>query len=518
MGVKSRKRGRGAVQSLAVVPQPTAIAGQTIFYGGGTSYFAAQHSDSRQRLILPHKDELHKLRAQDRTLMALKSRVFAENYGPGAALRHFASMIGSLKPQSISGDDEWSKIAEERFNQVTGSALSFDAGGRLTLPMWQVMGTYRALLDADCFTVFTRSPTTGTARLMGYEGLCVEQGKDCDTPNWIDGIECNPATRFPLRYCFVERNAKGETFNRILPGAVVHHHFTPQSYSARRGVPAFAHCLNNFQDIIETTAFQKQALKVAALIGLTPADESPMGPTSQMGVSSPLQRESIFLPPTTSATATLPATKVTFEQAMEGGLVSTRPMKTLHDGRPHPNGEEFKKTMLREAAIGLDMPPQLLYFMDDPGGAWTRVLLELAARTITNHHVNHLAPFVRRVWAYVVANEMRLGNIPEPSKGDWLKIKLTPPRMPTADLGKMGRLYIELRKTCLQSHRGIYEELGMDYEDEIDQCGREFKLMMDTEVKHGLPPGSLTNALLPMGQTVDSLNHPESQDTANSPA
>jgi hypothetical protein len=143
-----------------------------------------------------------------------------------------------------------------------------------------------------------------------------------------------------------------------------------------------------------------------------------------------------------------------------------------------------------------------------------RELLELAAKTITNHHVNRLAPFMRRVWAYVVAIGMEQGDIPEPSKGDWLKIKLTPPRMPTADLGKMGRLYIELRKTCLQSHRGIYEELGLDHEEEIDQCGREFKLMMETDTKYGLPPGSLTNALLPQGQTIDSLNHPNSESAA----
>jgi len=233
-----------------------------------------------------------------------------------------------------------------------------------------------------------------------------------------------------------------------------------------------------------------------------------------MGVSSPLQRETIYLPPTTSATATQPAIKETFEQAMEGGIVSTRPMKAVHDERPHPNGETFKLQLLREAAIGLNMPPQLLFFMDDPGGAYARIILEIAARTITDHHVNHLAPFVRRVWAYVVAKGMALGDIPEPQSGDWLKIKLTPPRMPTADLGKMGRLYIELRKTCLQSHRGVYEELGMDYEDEIDQCGREFRLMMDTEAKYGLPPGSLTNALLPMGQTVDSLMNPDAGGSA----
>ncbi len=511
MGKATRKRARSVVPAgiSGGGGGPTASSAVTV-WSGGTSYFGAQASDARKSIILPPKDEMLRLRAQDRTLLALKSRVFAENYGPGAALWNLAAMIGSLKVQSISGDEAWSQQAEDYFNRLTGSALSFDAGGRINLAMWQVLSTYRRFVDGDKFDVFTVSPTSGRARLMGYEGLCVETGQGCEGPGWIDGIECNPTTRFPLRYCFVQRDSKGVAVNKILNGAAVHHHVTNRSFSARRGVPALAHALNNFQDIVETTAFQKQALKVAAMIGLTPADESPTGPLSQMGVSAPLQRETIYLPPTTSATATQPAIQATFEQAMEGGQVSTRPMKAVHDERPHPNGQAFKKDLLYEAAIGLNMAPQLLFFMDDPGGAYARIILELAARTITDHHVNHLAPFMRRVWAYVVAIGMQQGDIPEPQSGDWLKIKLTPPRMPTADLGKMGRLYIELRKTCLQSHRGIYEELGMDYEDEIDQCGREFKLLMDTEAKYGLPPGSLTNALLPMGQTMDSLRNPAS--------
>lgn len=496
---------------MASIPTPVAaVAGATVVWGGGTSYFGAQQSDARQALILPPKDAALGLRADARTLLALKSRVFAENYGPGGALSLLASMIGALKVQSISGDNAWSARAEEYFNQVTGSGLSFDAGGRINLPMWQVLSTKRRLVDGDMFSVFTDSPSSGRIRLMGYEGLCVEQGKGCDGPGWADGIDCDPVTRFPRQYCFVERNAKGVAVNRILPGRAVHHHMTNGTFSGRRGVPALAHCLNNFQDIIETTAFQKQALKVAALIGLTPEDDAnPGGPMTQMGVSGPLQRETIYLPPTTVATATVPAIRATFEQAMEGGLVATRPMKAVHDERPHPNGEVFKQTLLREAAIGLGMPPQLMFFMDDPGGAYARIILEMAARTVADHHVNHLAPFMRRVWATVVARGMELGEIPQPSSGDWMKIKLTPPRMPTADLGKMGRLYIELRKTCLQNHRGIYEELGLDHEDEIDQCGKELKLMLDTEKKYGLPLGALTNSLLPMGTTMYGLMNPQ---------
>lgn len=472
---------------------------------GQTTYFGAQFSESRQSMQLGPKDAADQLRAPERTILALKSRVLAENYGPGAALWNLASMIGALKVQSISGDPTWSALAEEYFNRITGSALSFDAAGRHALGMYQVMTTFRRLVDGDAFTAYTDSPS-GHARVMGYEGLCVEQGRDKNPYRWADGIECDPITRFPLRYCFIGKDAKGAPTERVLEGRVVHHHVTNRTFSARRGVPAMAHALNNFQDIIETTAFQKQAMKIAAMIGLTPkADPNPGGPFANAGLGAPLQRESVYLPPTTSAAPTSPQTKVIYEEAMAGGLVGTRPFDVVHDDRPHPNGESFKQTLLREAAIGLNMPPQLLFFMDDPGGAYARIILDLASRTIADHHANHLAPFMRRTWAYVIALGIKSGDVPAPSKGDWLKIKLTPPRMPTADIGKMGRLYIELRRIGLQSHRAIYEELGMDYEDEIDQVGAEFRLFLDTEKKYNLPPGSLTNSLLPQGSTIQSL-------------
>lgn len=515
MGRTKRTRGRAAVAVPAVAAAPVMSAGMTGFIVGGSSYFGAQTSDDRRDLILPDKDERLGLRADARTLLALKSRVFAENYGPGAALMNLASMIGALKVQSISGDEAWSAIAEDYFNRQTGSGLLFDAGGRVNFSMWQVLSSYREFVDGDMFTVYTQSPTSGRARVMGYEGLCVEQGPDCKGPQWVDGVECDPVTRFPLRYCFVQRDRNGVKKYSMLPGRVVHHHMTNRSFSAVRGRPALAHCLNNFQDIIETTAFQKKALKIAAMIGLTPEDNTSMGPLSQMGVAAPLQRETVYLPPTTAATATQPPIRATYEQAIEGGLITTRRMKAVHDERPHPNGEKFKEQLLREGAIGLGMAPQLLFFMDDPSGAYSRIILELAAKTITDHHVQRLAPWCRRSWAYVVARGMAIGDIPEPQSGDWLKIKLTPPRMPTADLGRMGRLYIELRKTCLQNHRGIYEELGLDYEDELDQCGREMRLMMDIEEKYKLPPGSMTNALLPMGQSMHGLENPDQGANGN---
>lgn len=493
--------------------QPAKSAVGANYYGGawGSSYFGAQTSDSRGRLILPNIRTEDQIRAPERTILALKSRLLAENYGPGAALRNLATLIGALKPQSASKDEAWRPLAEDYFDRVTNSPLTFDAGGRFTLTTYQPMTTFRRMVDGDMATVLGRS-NSGHARVMGYEGLCIETGPKQMPPDWIDGVRCNPQTRFPLQYSFAERGPKGETVYRIVDAASVIHHMTSWSFGARRGVPALAHALNDFHDIIETKSFQKQMIKVASLIGLTRrSDAGPAAMPYNLGIGTPLQ-SSAWQPPTAAAPVTTePEQKMRFEEAVEGGMMSTAPFDVVHDDRPHPNGEEFKKSLLRECAIGLNFPPQLLFYMDDPGGAYARIILEMAARAIIDHHVNHLAPMVRRLWAYVIALGAQTGEIPYPSTSDWMKIRLTPPRMPTADIGRTGRLMIELRRACLTSHSRLYEEQGLDYEEEMEQCAREFQQLMQLEVKYGLPSGVLTQSLL-SPQAAAMMAQPDAND------
>lgn len=462
----------------------------------GTSYFGAQFSESRGQLVLPDADTEKQLQAPERTLLALKSRLLAENYGPGAALRNLASLIGALNARSASKDKAWAALNDEYFQRVTQSPLTFDAGGRLTLTTYQPMTTLRWMVDGDMATVLAVSDS-GHGRVMGYEGLCIEAGPNQKPPEWFDGVRCDPQTRFPLDYSFAERGLRGETVYRIVPAISVIHHMAQTTFGARRGVPALAHALNDFHDIIETKGFQKQMIKVASLIGLTRrADPGMNAAPYNLGIGAPLQQKPWVPPGESSAPTTQPEVKLKFEQAVEGGMMATAPFDVVHDDRPHPNGEEFKKSLLRECAIGLNFPPQLLFYMDDPGGAYARIILEMAAKTILDHHINHLAPMVRRLWAYFTAMGIKKGDLPAPATSDWMKIRLTPPRMPTADLGRMGKLMIELRRACLTSHSRLYEELGLDYQIEIEQCAKEFAELMALEQKHNLPPGVLTQSLL----------------------
>jgi len=479
MGSMSKRR---RIKATAAPMVPTA------FVGGGRSYFAAQESSARGRLVLPNQDTAKQLSPWERLTLILKSRVLVENYGPAKAILNLAELIGALKPQAQSGDRAWDVLAEARFDQIANSALSFDRAGMRTFYQWQTFATFRRFVDGDYFSVLTES-TSGSAAVAGREAHQCYGGEG---DGWNDGVLCD-SNGYALAYNF--RSMQGGKDYRLAPQNV-HHHATWPTLGGTRGVPVFAHAINNFHDIIETTVFWKQSIKTAARIGLTRrADQQHGMAPSNFGLGSAVKSDA-YSPPGSSGTA--PADeRVMFEDVFGGGIVSSVPLETLHDDRPHPNADEFQKRLMREAAIGIGVPPQILFFMDAPGGAEVRTLLEQFDRFVKGQHNNYLRPFCQRFWTYCIAKEMKAGRLPYPSKGDFWKVRWCAPKSITADLGRMGNLTIELRKAALMSDATHYESQGLDYETELDQVGSELALRMAIEEKYGLQPGAMTAALMP---------------------
>jgi len=419
----------------------------------------------------------------------LKSRTLIANYGPARAIQNLSALIGALKPQANSGDKAWDMLAEARFAAIANSALAFDAAGKRTFSTWQTFTTFRRFSDGDCFSILTES-SSGGARVAGREG------HQCSSPNsepgWMDGVRVD-SNGFASSYNF--RSLDGDK-DYVMPSRAVHHHANFENMGGTRGVPVLAHAINDFHDAIETKAFVKRAIKMAAAVGLTrkfDATKDDFTP-SRVGIGSGL--ESTPFTPAGAGYGTIPATKnVTIEDIFDSGILSSVPLDVVHDDRPHPNAEEFQKRLMRECAIGIGVPPAILYFMDSPGGAEIRTQIESFARFIFDQHANHLLPFCQRFWTYCIAKEIKSGRLPAPSKGDFWKVKWSPPKSITADLGKMGNLLVSLRKACLTTYADHYEALGYDYEDQLEQCAKEARMLIDLEEKYDLPSGMLTQGV-----------------------
>lgn len=474
MGKRSRIR-----QRVAAAANPQRMTGHAIF-GGSSGFIATQESPARGRMVLFGEDTKKQLSPLARTVLILKSRTLVENFGPAKAIWNLAELIGSLKPQARSGDPKWDALAEARFDQIANSPLAFDRAGRRTFYTYQTFATFRRYVDGDFFSFLTET-TTGGAAVAGREShLC--RGGEGD--GWYDGV-LTDANGFALRYNF--RSMEGGK-DYVVDRAKIHHHATFGTGDATRGTPALAHAINNFHDILETTGFVKRAIKTAALMGITRRqDASSNGtPPSLYGMGASTSTDVFSAPGCTTSTEK----SVTIEDVFDAGLLSSVPLDTLHDDRPHPNSEEFQKRLLREAALGLGVPPQILFFMDSPGGAEIRTHLDIFDRFIKAQHQNYLIPFCQRFWTYCIAKEIKSGRLPEPD-GEFWKVRWSPPKSITADIGKMGALTIQLRKAGLMTDADHYEAMGKDYESELEQVAKEQRLRADLADKYKIDPATM---------------------------
>jgi len=468
--------------------------------GGNNGFIATQESPARGRMVTFGEDTRKQLSPWARTVLILKSRTLVENYGPAKALWNLAELIGALKPQANSGDKAWDVLAEQRFDAIANSPLSFDRAAKRTFYTWQTFTTFRRFTDGDIFSILTET-TSGSAAIAGREGHQCGGGEG---DGWIDGV-LPDSNGYALRYNF---RALDGGKNYTLEPPAVHHHASWSTLGGTRGTPALAHAINDMHDAMETKGFVKRAIKTAAMMGLTRrADNSVSGmPPGNYGAGSPVNSDNFT--PAGAGYGTTPAqTRLSFEDVFDAGILSSVPLDTIHDDRPHPNAEEFQKRLMRECAIGLGVPPEILFFMDNPGGAEIRTHLEIFNRFIQGQHANYLLPFCQRFWTYCIAKEIKAGRLPQP-RGDFWKVRWCAPKSITADLGKMGNLLIELRRAGLTTDAAHYEALGLDYETEIDQVAREFAMRMAKEKEYGLPPGSLTASLMPINTPLPSAAQP----------
>lgn len=477
-----------------------------------SAYVATQESSARGHLITFAPDTRQQLTPWVRTTLLLKSRTLVENYGPAKALWHLARLIGSLKPQSRCEDTDWGKLAEARFAEITQSPLIFDAGGRFTLATLQTFCTFRRFTDGDIFSIFTET-TTKAARIATREAHQVRTPEGSDPASWIDGVRAD-SNGFPLAYGFDQ----GDGIIKQLPNSAVHHHATFTTMGSRRGTPALAHFINDAHDLMEIKGFVKHAIKTASRMGLTrKSDTAPSGmPPGLLGSASAVETSLFQSASPTSPTATV-TKSANYEDVFGAGVISAVPLDTLHDDRPSPNQQEFKRDLLRECAIGLGVSPNIMFFLEDKSGANTRVDLDMFAKFVLDQHANYQLPFCQRFWSYAIGKEMAEGRLPYPSKGDYWKVRWTPPRSLTADLGKMGNLLIALRKSLLTTYASHYEEMGLYYEDELEQAAKEAAYLIELESRYQLPPGTLLSALSQQNAPATPAAAPRENDPKPEP-
>ena len=512
---RSKPRSRAATAPAAAVapsapaPATAPVAAPTASVPGFaprsfSPWWGTQRSTTRKPLFTFQADPAYQLTPSARTDLDVHAQTLAANTGLAAALKPLARIVGSLRPQARTGDPAYNALLEAAFQRVAGSPLIFDAAGVHDFYQYQTDITETRLIRGELFSVFTET-TEGAARIASrgahtVGGRTEDPGTSTGLEDpWYDGIRSD-SNGFPLAYHFPGTRGKPGI---VLDSRQVYHHANRHALGARRGVTALAPAINNIRDIVEITGNLKTAIKAASAVGITRRQDTPHGlPPSALGLAGPISADPFAAPDSLAASTTdLPAAPpLAFEDFVSSGIFSQVPLDVLHDDRPHPNIMAFKADLMRDIAAGIGVPHQLLFFMDDPGGAWSRILLEALVKFIVDQYNNHLRPFCQRFWVYAIAKEIKAGRLPPPPRGmtpqQMWNVRWCPPRNITADIARIGRLSIELKAAFMTTFASYYEELGMDWEEELTQCAQEIAYCRNLEATTpGLQPGDLTGWL-----------------------
>lgn len=489
MGRKNRRYPAAPAAVLERPPAITASEGQIHVPGGWQgNYAGASVTPARGQLPWSTLNTLYDLPASEQRELVRRSRALFANSGLAKVLNTIAMMVGSQIPQMASGDEGWNTLTEQLLQFENGSLLISDVSGEHNLETIQPLLELLAMRDGDCFVVFTKT-RTGRASWRIYEGHTVN-GQPPGTYSdrrWEQGIQRNEEGR-PISYWFEEQNAwtAGPSRGTEVPArAVRHYKYTP----TRRGIPALAHAVNNLIDIHERRGFVKSGLKLRAMLGLAIETEGGSKDTGPRPIGGGMYNASGGSPASragmlSSATDTGPK----FEKIDAAGntayVLTPKPGQTvnhLRDDNPSPNATDFEAELLRDVAIGLQLPPQVLFWLEKQTGPMVRYTIRMAQRRIDERRSYMRNTFLNPWIAYQLSIALKSGNLEEPPGGlpeFWWRCTWQEPADLTIDVGRDGNLEIKQIEAGVTSLHEVCGSQGLDWQDVLGQKDEEARRIL----------------------------------------
>ncbi|RYD38940.1 MAG: phage portal protein [Verrucomicrobiaceae bacterium] len=484
MGKSKRHRYPAAGGAAAVLESPpAAMSSECVPYvsgGFGGNYAGAGTSPARGQLPWSTLNTLYDLPAAEQRELVRRSRALFANSGIAKVIQTIAMMVGSQTPQMASTNRDWNEAAELLLRFENGSLLICDVAGDNNLESIQPLIELLAMRDGDCFVVFTKT-STGRAAWRLYEGHVVNgqpPGSYADR-RWEQGIKRNEEGR-PISYWFENqdayRNGVKDQGQEVPAYAVRHYKYT----RTRRGIPALAHAINNIVDIVERRGFVKSTLKLRAMLGLAIETDVTGKDQGQRPIQGRMFNGYGGVP---SDNAGLQSNGTDrgpkFESVDAAGntasVVTLKPgqtVKSLNDDSPSPNATDFEAELLRDVAIGLQLPPQVIFWLEKQTGPMVRFTVRMAQKRIEERQAYMRTNFLNPWIAYQLSMALKSGNLAEPAGGlpdKWWSCTWQRPAELTIDVGRDGNLELKQLDAGITSLHDVVGSAGGDWEEMLDK-------------------------------------------------
>ena len=457
-GGKGRNKGKAVSAGAPVAPGAQNYSG----------FDGARNGPQRGRVIWKTLDTSKEVAPHDRMELMRKTRYAEANIGlVRRGIGGVSSLIGTLRPQSKSGDAEFRMRAEEAFHRRADNPASFDMAGKMDFLGWQDMVKRAKKRDGDALSVLATG-REGGAKIIFYEAHQVGNGRQSgDLPqNLRDGVFLD---KWGGRSGFRLLDADGIAAGLVTRERSIYHADMERSGRPRE-ISSMAHALSNVFDQMEILGFTKHAIKASSIWGAVLETSMEGDGGKQVGKD----LKAMWGADGGAAGPDPDGSVITMESIQQGGrfhgLNPGQSIKTIQDQRPHPNILNMMGWLTRDIAWGAGLAPEVLWDPSGLNGTSIRYIMAETRRWIENEQ-RKLARDCQRIWVYFLSKEIKAGRLELPADGGdrWWDCEWIPQSDLTIDEGRVGNLELKQVEAGFKTDKRVYAPRGLDWEEEYRQ-------------------------------------------------
>lgn len=476
-----RQRARAAVIGMGLAIVGDRPSANVCFRGAFTGQW--EGSERRRERNRPGR----RLTAQDtdlnwgtRELIISEARVMEQNF---PITRHIRTKyadycVGKCKVKWQTGMPAVDKLYQENWENFHGRA---DINAVHTYPTLTKIAVGSMVGDGDIFSQFVDTNSYLQLRVIEADRISSNGNNNADTPDIIGGILLQNGRPQAIRVW--NRNIYG-TFTDSTEIAKPNwiHLFNSKRIDAYRGVSAYHAILNQMRDFKETSAAEQTALKINSklallhkvITGQAPATVDLFGGGQRSDSSSP------------------DANKVGQEELEDGTIVYRYPgedMKAHISDRPGQNWIAMMEFIVRQIAIGVDLPFGVLWHMAGMGKPAILVDLQAADRTFQGVMNEIEWKWHRPIIATETAKAIAAKRIP--FNANWWKFIVGRPAPISIDAGRDSVAALNENRMGMRSARSWFFESEEDWEEEVRQTVTERKFLETECALQGVDPNNV---------------------------
>lgn len=395
-----------------------------------------------------------------------------------------ANLIGYFTLQPATKDKKWNKLAEAHWRNRTKTPAVFDRARKFNHARWQLALSRGNLRDGDILTALTYADS-GAGQVLVYNGHQIDNAEKKDTARFRDGIFHD---QFHAHDGYNISTPDGKSSAVIKASDAIYYGDFADS-GELRPMPRLTHAMNDLRDISEIDLDSKLGIKRRQFVGLYKSRQraTNFGP---QGAWNAAHTESGTTD--TNADGTTQTTLVNVESVTEktgiGSLEEGEKYEMLSADNPGPNEREFSKALLSKIALGLGLPPSVVFAMLGAGGPEVRFHMAMLQRWIEIELLN-LLPVVQSHYFWLMGTDMARGDLPFPDDDEWWQHIAIPCSDLTIDRGRELSGRIAALKVGAATHADIYAQAGADWEDKLELQAEIIAKASELAAEKGLAGG-----------------------------